>query len=139
MSRRSKMKREVPSALATAVNRAVLAQVEKMSAHSDMAEVLRSAVQPLGDVQLFCPDWNAYRAVVASTKGIIFGLAAGMDTVAFRLDARMKERALRTGAIEYPECGDEWVAVVHALPDSDWPAVDVRFWARKAYVHAREG
>jgi hypothetical protein len=25
-----------------------------------------------------------------------------------------------------------------AQPDSDWPAVDVTFWARKAYVYARE-
>jgi hypothetical protein len=60
-----------------------------------------------------------------------------MSTVAFRLDERMKRRALMTGAIACPECGDEWAAVVHDLPDADWPSVDVRFWARQAYVHAR--
>jgi hypothetical protein len=36
-----------------------------------------------------------------------------------------------------PECGDEWVAVVRQRSDDDWPQVDVMFWARKAYVHAR--
>jgi len=122
----------------TEVNSTVLAHVEKLSAHSDIVDVLESAVKPLGDVQLFCPDWQKYRYVAASTKGVIFGLAVGMDTVAFRLDEKMKSRALLTGSIAYPECGDEWVAVVHHQPDSDWPAVDVGFWALKAYVHARQ-
>jgi hypothetical protein len=132
------MTQPLPPALATDVNRAVLAYVEKLSAHSDIADVLTSAVKPLGDVQLFCPDWQAYRYVVVSTRGVIFGLAVGMDTVAFRLDERMKARALLTGGVAYPQCGDEWVAVVHHQADSDWPAVDVRFWALKAYVHARQ-
>jgi hypothetical protein len=132
------MTQPLPIGLATAVNARVLAHVEHLSAHSDIADVLRSAVQPLGDAQLFCPDWNGYRYVVVSTKGVVFGLAVGTDTIAFRLDPRMKSRALITGGIPYPECGDEWVAVVHPQPDGDWPAVDVRFWALKAYVHARE-
>lgn len=133
------MSQSVPSSLVIAANAAVLRHVEPLSAHSDIVEILAEAVKPLGDVQLFCPDRQSYRYVVASTKGIIFGLAVGMDTIAFRLDRRMRERALQTGGELYPGCGDEWVAVVHHRPDSDWPAVDVRFWARKAYVHAREG
>ncbi len=128
----------VPPELVIPSNAAVLRYIEKLSAHSDIAEVLTSAVKPLGDVQLFCPDWQSYRSVVASTKGVIFGFAAGMHTIAFRLDPRMKERALQTGAEYLPECGEEWVSVVHHLPDSDWPTVDVPFWARKAYVHARD-
>jgi hypothetical protein len=44
---------------------------------------------------------------------------------------------LTTGAVACPESGDAWAAVVHQQPDADWPAVDVRFWARMAYVHAR--
>ena len=32
----------------------------------------------------------------------------------------------------------DWVAVVRHRPDADWPAVDVTFWARKAYGYARE-
>jgi hypothetical protein len=132
------MTQPIPHPLATEVNRRVLAHVGSLSAHSDTADVLRGAVKPLGDVQLFCPDWHQYRYVVASTGGIIFGLAIGMDTVAFRLDERMKGRALLTGGVVYAECGAEWVAVMHHLPDSDWPAVDVRFWGLKAYVYARE-
>lgn len=111
--------------------------MEHLSAHSDVAGVLGNAVKGLGDARVFCPDWQAYRYVVASTKGVIFGLAVGMDTIAFRLDPRMRQRALLTGGVPYPECGEEWVAVVHHQPDADWPAVDVRFWAQKSYVHAR--
>lgn len=133
------MIRPIPTELATAANATVLRQVEGLSAHSDIADVLRSAVKPLGDVLLYCPDWQQYRYVVAATRGIIFGLAAGMHTIAFRLDPRMKSRALLTGGEAYPGCGDDWVAVMHHRPDADWPAVDVPFWARKAYLHARDG
>ncbi|HSC28328.1 MAG TPA: hypothetical protein VLD67_13700 [Vicinamibacterales bacterium] len=119
------------------VNRAVLAYLQDKSAHSDITAVLERAVEPLGDVQLYSPDPSAYRYVVASTKSIIFGFVVGMNTMVFRLDERMRERAIATGGIAYPECGAEWVAVLDHRPDSDWPAVDVRFWARKAYVYAR--
>ena len=70
------MTNEIPPSLATEVNRVVLGHVGRLSAHSDIAEVLLAAVKPLGDVQLFCPDWEAYRSVVVATKGVIFGLAA---------------------------------------------------------------
>ena len=132
------MPEPVSPELVTAVNAAVLGHVGELSAHPDIAEVLTGAVGPLGDVRLFCPDWERCRYVVASTKGVVFGLAVGMDTVAFRLDPEMKARALLTGGEPYTGCGDEWVAVVHRRADSDWPAVDVGFWARKAYVFARE-
>ena len=128
---------DVPAPLSTAVNERVLAWLATRSAHSDIASALVEAVEPLGDVQLFCPDSARYRYLLASTQSVVFGFAAGQSTVGFRLDPRMKERALATGGESLPECGDEWVAVLHALPDSDWPAVDARFWARKAYVHAR--
>jgi hypothetical protein len=127
----------VPATLATAVNARVLAYLEDRSAHSDVVDVLMEAVHPLGDVQMFCPDHARYRYVLASTRSVVFGFAVGMSTVAFRLDPRMRSRALATGAIPWPECGEDWVAVVHDLPDRDWPAVDVRFWARHAYGYAR--
>ncbi|HUG11437.1 MAG TPA: hypothetical protein VMM36_10505 [Opitutaceae bacterium] len=131
------MAESVPHSLLIDANRKVLAHIAMLSAHSDIAGILRLAVSALGDVKLFCPDWNSYRYVVAYTDSIIFGVALGMDTVAFRLDPRMKQRALATGGVAIPECGDEWVAVVHRLHDSDWPAVDATFWARKAYAAAR--
>jgi hypothetical protein len=87
---------------------------------------------------VFCPDVIAYRYVVVATKGIIFGLAVGMNTIAFRLDTRMKLRALKTGAAAYADCGEDWVAVLPLGGDADWPAVDLRFWGLKAYGHARK-
>lgn len=59
-----------------------------------------------------------------------------MDTVGFRLDGPMKARALANGGAPFPECGDDWVSF--KLFRSDWPRVDLEFWARKAYVAARQ-
>ena len=95
-----------------------------------------SAVKPLGDVQRYCPDPQRYRFVAASTNHVIFGCALGMSTIIFRLDDRLKSRALATGAAAYPECGPDWVSFI--LFRSDWPRVDLEFWALKAYVYARE-
>lgn len=131
------MGQSIPTHLAISINERVLAYLKDLSAHSDIVDVLLEAVQPLGDVEMFCPDHARYRYVLASTNRVAFGFAVGMSTVAFRLDERMRNRAVATGGIAYPECGDEWVAVVHEHPDSDWPSVDVRFWARQAYIYAR--
>jgi hypothetical protein len=130
------MTQDIPAELKASINRQVLDHVEGLSAHSDVADALSKALKPLGDIQLFCPDWGAYRYVVASTKGIIYGVALGMNTIAFRLDERMKPRALASGGEPYPECGNEWVSFT--LFRDDWPKVDLEFWARKAYVAARE-
>ena len=127
---------EVPAALDTSINRAVLRHLEGMSAHSDAAEALAAALKPLGDVQQFCPDPQAYRYLAASTRGVIFAVALGMNTIGFRLDERMKIRALASGGAPFPECGIEWVSFT--LFRDDWPKVDLEFWARKAYVTARE-
>jgi hypothetical protein len=125
-----------PVELQTNLNRQVLKHIEGLSAHSDVADALRAALKPLGDVQVFCPDWRQYQYVIASTKGIIMALAVGMNTAAFRLDERMQARALVSGGTPYPECGEEWVAFT--LFRDDWPKVDLEFWARKAYLAARE-
>jgi hypothetical protein len=71
-----------------------------------------------------------------STKNVVFGFAEGMSAVTFRLDERMKARALATGGVSLPACGPEWVAF--APFRDDWPRVDLEFWARKAYVFVRE-
>jgi hypothetical protein len=130
------MAQNVPVELQTSINRQVLGHVEDFSAHSDIVEALDAALKPLGDVQIFCPDWQQYRYVVASTRGIIIALAVGMNTIGFRLDERMKARALASGGVPYPECGDQWVSFT--LFRDDWPRIDIEFWARKAYVAARE-
>lgn len=130
------MHQPVPPALNNPINARVLAHVDSISAHSDVAEALTQCVKPLGDVHLFCPDSSQYRCLCAWTNNVVFALAAGMSVVAFRLDAIFKARALKSGAEPYPECGDEWAAFT--LFRSDWPAPDLPFWARRAYVIARE-
>jgi len=130
------MAQNVPTELQTSINRQVLDHLEGLSAHSDVADALSAALKPLGDVQIFCPDWQQYRYLVASTKGIIIALAVGMNTIGFRLDEHMKARALASGGVPYAECGPQWVSFM--LFRDDWPKVDIEFWARKAYVAARE-
>jgi hypothetical protein len=134
--RSNAMAQNVPPELKTSINRQVLDHLEGLSAHSDVAEALTAALRPLGDVQIFCPDCQQYRYVVGSTKGIIIALAVGMNTTGFRLDERMKARALASGGAPLPECGPGWVAFT--LFRDDWPRIDLEFWARKAYVAARE-
>ncbi|MCI0657682.1 MAG: hypothetical protein L0170_11505 [Acidobacteria bacterium] len=114
----------------------MLAYLEPLSAHSDVADALQEALAPLGDVQLHCPDWASYRYVAASTKGVVFALAVGMNCAGFRLDQRMRLRAFLTGGAALEECGADWVAFT--LFRSDWPEVDLVFWARHAYLFARE-
>ena len=130
------MDHPLPETLRKAVNDDVLSYVAGKSAQSDIAEALASAVKKLGDVQQFCPNTVEYKYLVVSTQGVIFGVAVGMGGLAFRLDPIFKERALRTGANDAPDIGRNWVSFT--LFRSDWPAVDVEFWARKAYVFARE-
>ena len=130
------MLRDIPRDLETLCNRPVLRHIEGLSAHSDVVEALATALKPLGDVQRFCPDPAAYRYEVVSTRGVIFAVAIGMSTLGFRLDERMKSRALASGGVTFPECGPEWVSFT--LFRDDWPRIDLEFWARKAYVAARE-
>jgi hypothetical protein len=130
------MTQSIPTYLINSTNSLVLAHVKEKSAHSDVADALIEAVKPLGDIQMFCPDPNEYRYVIVSTNGVIFGFSIGMNTIAFRLDERLKSRALVTGGMACPECGDDWVSFI--LFRNDWPKIDRQFWALKAYDHARE-
>jgi hypothetical protein len=126
----------IPPELDNEQNQVVLAHLHPLSAHSDVVEALMKAVEPLGDLQTFCPDPHQFRYVVVSTRTVVFGFAVGMNTVAFRLDERFKQRALSTGGVALPACGPEWVDFV--ILRNDWPKVDLEFWARKAYVFVRE-
>jgi hypothetical protein len=126
----------IPADLQRPVNQSVLRYLEGQSAHSDVAEALIQALKPLGDVQRFCPNPAQYRYVLASTRGIVFAVALGMAMISFRLDDRMRARALACGAEPLPDCGPDWVSFT--LFRDDWPKTDLEFWARKAYVSARE-
>ena len=130
------MDQNVPGELQNTLNEAVLRYVRDTSAHSDVTEVLSRATAPLGDVQTFCPNPSHYGYVLVSTRQIIFGFATGMNSISFRLDPTIKARALETGGKNLTAIGPEWVSFI--LFRDDWPEVDVTFWARKAYVFARE-
>lgn len=126
----------LPNLLNTSINRQVLQWLKDQSAHDDVSTALTSATKPLGDVQLYCPDPKQYRFVLAATANVAFAAATGMSEVAFRLNSVMRERALRSGADTNVAAGEEWVQFT--LFRNDWPEPDLRFWALKAYVHARE-
>lgn len=130
------MKKDIPDALKNSINEPVLRSIKDYSAHSDVADALLKAVMPLGDVQAFCPDASQYRYLIVSTKNIIFGIAVGMNKAAFRLNPLFKNRAMETGGRDYSEAGPDWVSFT--LFRDDWPEFDLKFWARKAYVFARE-
>ena len=126
----------VPEELQNDANNQVLKYIKDLSAHDGVADELINSVKPLGDVQIFCPDPESFRYVAASTNNIIFGVALGQDTVAFKLNDEFKDKALLTGCKLLPKLGNNWVWV---NPHSgDWPQVDFLFWARKSYVSTRE-
>lgn len=117
-------------------NRQVFDHIKNLSAHSEISEILVKSLKPCGDVQVFSPDISNCRYLTVSTQGIIFGLALEMHIIAFRLNKKMKEIALKTGARTFPECGEDWVNVWP--PRGEWPRVDYEFWALKAYLNIRE-
>ena len=130
------MELTIPDNISTPLNKPVFDFLRNSSAHSDVTEALMNAVKPLGDVQHFCPDPTKYRYVIVSTNNIIFGFAMGMNSVAFRLKAPFNQRAVATGGTPIAELGEEWISFT--LFRNDWPEVDIVFWARKAYMYARE-
>lgn len=122
--------------LRSAANDPVLEYLRDLSAHGDVVSALWDAVAPLGDVQSYSPDLSAYRFVAVATRGVIFGFATGMSDIGFRLSPQFKARALATGAVDLSQPGSDWVSF--KMFRDDWPDPDLRFWARNAYVFARE-
>lgn len=124
----------VPIELQTNGNLDVLAYLAGTSAHDDVAGELLKAAGSLGDVMQFCPDISEYLYLVIYTNATIFGFATGKNKVAFRLNNEYRSRAIATGAHEIPELKN-WVSF--ELFRSDWPSVDLKFWATAAYVQVR--
>lgn len=125
----------VPDSLQRTENRRVLAFLHDKSAHGDVAEVLVQAAGPLGDVQEYCPDLENFRYVVLATQEIVFAFAVGMDQIGFRLNQEYLQRALETGGRRFDDIGSDWT--IFEVFRSDYPSIDLEFWARKAYVIAR--
>jgi hypothetical protein len=120
--------------LNTEENRSVLQHISGLSAHSDVAEALEIAIEPLGAAHTYCPDPDNYRYLVAYANETVFSYAVGMGTVAFRLSPDLKYKAIKSGGEAVDSIDNKWVTF--ALFRSNWPEVDVRFWARKAYLFA---
>lgn len=125
----------VPIELQTSRNEDVLSFLAGTSAHDDVAGELFNATNSLGDVHRFCPDKSQYLYFVVYTDATIFGFATGMNMLGFRLNDEYRSRAIATGARKVPDLNN-WVSF--ELFRSDWPLVDLKFWATRAYVQARE-
>jgi hypothetical protein len=65
------MKANLPEELNNRANRPVLEQIQHLSTPSDLADPFQAALKPLGEVRLFCPDWENYRYVAAATNHIV--------------------------------------------------------------------
>ena len=125
---------QLPDKLNSEKNRSVFEYISGQSAHSDIAEALKTAIAPLGAAHTYCPESDNYRYLVAYANETVFSYAVGMKTIAFRLSPDFKRKAIKTGGESLDCIGDEWVSF--GLFGNDWPEVDVRFWARKAYLFA---
>ena len=108
---------------------------EKLSAHSDVASELYSAVKRLGEYELR-GGGPQYAAIYCVTKNIVFCAAAGMGSTFWRLRQDDVEIALATGA-RRTELGPEWVEI--ALYQANWPRPNLPHWALRAYDYARTG
>lgn len=104
---------KIPSGWRTEENASVLEFLEQAnpSAHSDVGEELWRAAAGLADVRTHCPDSGHYAFVVLiDREGRIFGLAHGMDRLAFRLPADALDAARADGGSDCPDLGDGWMA-----------------------------
>ena len=109
--------------------------LQGQSAHSDLVDVLVEAAAPLGDVQPYSSESANHGYIVLTTQEVVFAAAYGMSQIGFRLDETFKGRALETGGFNATEIGPGWVTF--ELFRTNYPAVDLLFWARKAYLVAR--
>jgi hypothetical protein len=105
------------------------------SARDDVGKEFMDSLKVLGVYEVR-GDLGSYKSPYAVTANVVFGGAAGMSHVFYRLGPEDVEIALRTGA-ERAEIGPEWVRI--ELFRADWPKVDLVHWARRAYMFAREG
>jgi len=116
-------------------NHDILNFLQGKSAHSDVAGALVEAAVSPGDVQFYSSEPENFGYVALTTQDVVFAVAYGMSQIGFRLDETFKERALESGGFDVVEVGPAWVTF--ELFRSNYPAVDLPFWVRKAYLIAR--
>jgi hypothetical protein len=124
----------------TARNAAILAFIRRQqpSAHSDVASVLTASAGGLAGVQWYCPDVHRYAYMVLHSRdNTIFGIAYGMQSLAFRLPPGMIPEAVTSGGSVDAAIGDEWVLFPpwgQARPEGD-----LQRWCKIAYFYAAGG
>jgi hypothetical protein len=120
----------------TADNRAIVTFIERMnpSAHDDIASILISSAKDLPDVRWYCPDTARYAYVVLHTpRSRIFGIAFGMDALAFRLPRLLHPDALAADGTVYAEIDDEWIQWRRTT------MLDTKRWCKGAHDYAVGG
>lgn len=93
-------------------NSTVLAWLERVqpSAHDDVASAVIASAKGLGGVQHYCPNPASYAWLGLHTTGnVIFALASGMNTVAFRLPPDAFKSALDAGGVPAIDLGPDWI------------------------------
>ena len=117
------------------LNKGAKEYFDALSAHDDVADEFRKSLGFLGEYKTH--GGADHKAVYASTLDLVFGGAAGMSHIYWRLRQKDYYTALKTGAKPAAEIGPEWVSI--EMFRSDWPKPDLSFWALRAYDFARTG
>jgi hypothetical protein len=85
-------------------------------------------------VQWYCPDNARYAYVVLHTRQRrIFGIAFGMNAIAFLLPSSLHPEAVAAGGTVYPGIGDEWIEWRRTM------LLDTKRWCKAAHDYAVVG
>lgn len=111
-----------------------IAQHPDLSAHDEVADCLNHSADGLSGVGWYCPNPQHYAYVVLHTRDhVIFALAFGQGSVAYRLPPEGVPAAGEAGVRGYPDIGPGWILVDPWRPQA---GVVLRHWCEVAYEHA---
>lgn len=108
----------------------------RQSARDEVGSAFIESLRGLGEYELR-GDLRVCRSPYAVTAGTVFGGAAGMARVYYRLREEDCAIALRCGADPAGPPGPGWVCFT--LFRAGWPKPDLRHWSLRAYDFARTG
>lgn len=123
----------LPPVLDNDRNREILSRLEGLSAHSDIAQPLCTAVQGFPGAATYCPDFDAYHYVVAYANERIFAFAEGMHGLTLWLPPRSRAEAMDAGAT-ISDAGDDWY--FFPLFGAEGFERSIRGWIALAHAHA---
>ncbi len=90
------------------------------SVHTDMVDLLVKSVEPLPDVEFYCPDTDNHAYYIAHTQdGVMFAAAMGLSALMFRLPKQAISGALVKGGEIIKEIGDSWVSFNPFWPERE--------------------